>query len=284
MLLPVRPLGIGNEDAQVERPWLPAVEAPSGGARFLQNGKCAEWPKETIIAHRAEPATKTPRPTGVLAEARALHHHRQARFHHFDRYVLHRAHRNVLRGVDTVAVDARAPADASVGLMPDLAAGIGLLAVKARIAEIAAGARPHFLWYGLGERLVDRLDSAYSGPDREDRRRVRSVEQVAFGGNHLERPELPAIRGLVRRSQALEADARGGSRHAETEIDRPVHHLARTRIIDRHFVTFDGDAHMYAHEVVIDPVIVHPVLGLPFAVRHGAYGSTRLLFASHQNA
>src|SRR5471032_346765 len=132
----------------------------------------------------------------------------------------------MLSGVDAVLVNSRAPADASICLVPDLPAGIGLLAVEAGIAKIAAGAGPHLFRNRLCQRLVDCLNRADTGPDGEDRRWIGRVEQVAFRRDHLERPELPAVRWLVRRGQALEADARCRAGHAEAEIDGPVDLLA----------------------------------------------------------
>ena len=84
--------------------------------------------------------------------------------------------------------------------------------------------------------------------------------------------------------ETLEADARRRPRHAEAKVDRPVDFLARAGIVDGHGVAFDGDADMHAHEVVIDPVIVHPIFRLPFAVGHGADRRARLLLAGGEDA
>src|SRR5690348_6745405 len=147
MLLPVRPLRIRDEDTQIERSRPAAGEAPAGRAGFFQDCQRPEWRKETIVTHRTEAPAEPAGPAGVLTEAGAIDHDRQARLNDLDRNILHGAHRDVLRGVDPVAIDAGAPADAGIGLMPDLAAGIGFLAVESGIAKIAAGTGPHLVRY-----------------------------------------------------------------------------------------------------------------------------------------
>src|SRR6185437_418038 len=98
-----------------------ARESPAGRARFFQNREGPEWCQETIVANRAQSTSEPARAAGILPEAGAIDHDRQARFDDLDGNILYGAHRHVLRRIDAVAVDARAPADTRIGLMPDLA-------------------------------------------------------------------------------------------------------------------------------------------------------------------
>ena len=41
---------------------------------------------------------------------------------------------------------------------------------------------------------------------------------------------------------------------------------------------------MHAHEVVVDPVIVHPIFRFPFAVGHGTHRGARLFLACGEDA
>ncbi len=239
---------------------LAGLAAPQAPGRALATAHQLEIPfafDQVCLPYvDAEPAAILAGAAGIRAQGAPFDQHRAFELDAFDRPVAHVALTHRDRAGLAVLIRPATPAAALEALHHEAPVGLRMGAKEHdRAAQKPVVAGRHPVGHGGRERPHDAVHHHRNdhAPGRHRRGKARHHD-VAFGDDHLQRPERPFIDGIERAGQRFVSDA-GARQRARVDGGAPLFGAAGE--IDRHRAFVDRDLGMDRHRLAAaDAVLV----------------------------